>query len=96
MHTHAHGQVLMIGEFIPFGVILPTISPALFGSVLAGTLVTGSKRDLLLHKRDLMLHKRDLLPHRGDIRLHKRDLLRHTVAQKRPTNKAYCSKRDAP
>ena len=89
MHTHAHGQVLMIGEFIPFGVILPTISPALFGSVLAGTLVTGSKRDLLLHKRDL-------LPHRGDIRLHKRDLLRHTVAQKRPTNKAYCSKRDAP
>jgi hypothetical protein len=39
-------KVLLIGEFIPFGVILPTISPALFGSVLAGTLVTATSSTL--------------------------------------------------
>ena len=39
-------KVLMIGEFIPFGVILPTISPALFGSVAAGTLVTATSSTL--------------------------------------------------
>eukprot|EP00802_Teleaulax_amphioxeia_P014029 Tamp_14087.p1 GENE.Tamp_14087~~Tamp_14087.p1 ORF type:complete len:547 (+),score=93.16 Tamp_14087:48-1643(+) len=39
-------KVLMIGELIPFGVILPTISPALFGSVLAGTLVTATSSTL--------------------------------------------------
>jgi hypothetical protein len=38
--------VLLIGEFIPFGVILPTISPALFGSVAAGTLVTATSSTL--------------------------------------------------
>ena len=38
--------MLLIGEFIPFGVILPTISPALFGSVLAGTLVTATSSTL--------------------------------------------------
>jgi hypothetical protein len=35
-----------VGEFIPFGVILPTISPALFGSVAAGTLVTATSSTL--------------------------------------------------
>ena len=38
----AFEKVLMLGEFIPFGVVLPTISPALFGSVAAGTLVTAT------------------------------------------------------
>jgi hypothetical protein len=42
----AFEKVLLIGEFIPFGVILPTISPALFGSVLAGTLVTATSSTL--------------------------------------------------
>ena len=42
----AFEKVLMLGEFIPFGVVLPTISPALFGSVAAGTLVTATSSTL--------------------------------------------------
>jgi uncharacterized membrane protein YdjX (TVP38/TMEM64 family) len=33
-------KVLLVGELIPVGIILPTISPALFGGVASGTFVT--------------------------------------------------------
>lgn len=33
-------KALLIGDFVPFGVILPTISPALFGGVMEGALTT--------------------------------------------------------
>jgi len=39
-------KVFLIGEFIPFGVILPTISPILFGGVAAGAAITATSSTL--------------------------------------------------
>ena len=49
-------KVTLIGEFIPFGVVLPAISPILFGGVLQGTVISafcaalGSSANFVLAK----------------------------------------------